>query len=344
MHDKIQTALGGQPEEQLETGCVLVDLDENDYDAGLLMPVGSDTEDLPTKIDALKRLEVFNQRRIDACVGMGGAIAKSNQEKMLLSPRYLWFLCKRYDDFKGWGTSVYDLMNSLKNFGVLPYGVIDEDTTVDRDTYMRPSDLPDDHEKLAYPYRIESYWRVTDYNRTGDPIHLHRAMAHFMEPMVTTLPWYPNMNRTDSNGFVPLPDKTLTPSGHLVVFSRLYTTGGNDVVYVFKNSWSEHWGLNGEFKIMAKDLHHYNFGGFYIFLDVPADKARVLNKYNKQLVRNAPIDGDYMPEHYYVSNGQLAWIKNEQSFEFGRDAGFWGDWSDTIQIAEQMRGKHDLIF
>ena len=70
----------------------------------------------------------------------------------------------------------------------------------------------------------------------------------------------------------------------------------------------------------------------------PIDEEVDLNeKYLGEVIRNANS-----PEHYHVSKDQIALIKDEQIFAYGRDNGWWGDWSDTITIEEEI--NHDLIF
>lgn len=63
-----------------------------------------------------------------------------------------------------------------------------------------------------------------------------------------------------------------------------------------------------------------------------AEPVNILEKYQGKLIRNAD-----KPEHYFVGKTTIAHIKNEESFKFGRENGFWGDWSDTIVIDQEIK-------
>lgn len=324
-----------------ETGCVLVPNDERDYDIALLMPQGG--EDLPPlpKKHIMPPKKILNQERIDSCVGHGGTLAHSTNEGVLLSPRYTWAMCKKLDHYRGWGTTVYNMMKVMRT-GCLPYNQhIVDNSGLERDLYMRPN-LPNNHRELADPFRVHSFWRVKDWDRGKDTTSLQEAMYRFNVPLITTLPWYKNF-KPDRKGFLPLPDTKRSFSGHLVVCNG-YHTDRKGVYFSFVNSWGNAWGKKGHFYIYAKDLHKFRFRGFHAPLDVPQNKAKVLNKYQGRIVRNHPTDDDHFPEHYYVGKGKIAHIGSGQKFVFGRDNGFWGDWWTTLTIAEPLRGTEDFKF
>lgn len=312
------------------TGCNLKE-DIRDYPYELV--ASGNTPVIPENFSI--DLPRYYQNGIDCCVASGAMSIKSKKDGKRLSQRLAWAIAKEKQGYEGWGTYVHMVLDGMIDIGTTTEGVIDENVHMDREQFMRVP-LTEELKKKAKPYRMESYWRVL-------PIASQVVSAIWNEQngLLTTLPWYESYNHP-VDGFLPLPKGNW--SGHLITAKgRGFDSTGREYV-VFQNTWGEDWGIGGDFKIYADEFSMRDIGGFYAIKDIPQDKAKILVTYNGKLIRN-----EGRAPHYFVAGGKIAWIKNEQSFYFGRDAKFWGDWKDTITIENDgldfdLEKMFDLIF
>lgn len=307
-------------------GCILEPPDARDY---LYDDIAGGIE-LPKNfvLDA----EHVYQNGIDSCVGHAVSAAKSVQEGEKLSPRYQWHLAKKEQGYKGWGTSVSLCLKQLVANGALPFGTFNEDVVgVDREDYMR-LEVSEALQELAQKYRAKSYWRA-GWGTTNLEM-VKQAIYEQKVPLVTSMQWYREYDKP-IKGFLPEPK---TPSyGHAFILKGWKTDSKGREYFVFQNSWRDTWGDKGDFYIYVDELDKYRLGSYYAITDIESDKAKILATYKGKLIKNADS-----PKVYYVGKGVIGWIKNEPSFYFGRDAGFWGDWKDVITIQPQI--TEDIIF
>lgn len=315
--------------EKQALGCILEPPDERDY---LYEVIAGGGQELPQNF--VIEAPHFYQNGIDACVGMAVASAKSVQEGKEISPRYAWHLAKKSEDYQGWGTYVTYCLKGMIEEGALEFGVIDESVVgVDRKVYMKPNitlGMKVDAKKNS----AKSYWRAGYSNENIE--QLKQAMFQEKMPLVASMQWYAEYNNP-IKGF--LPKGKLSVYGHAFVLKGWKTDSKGREYLVFQNSWKKSWGDKGDFYIYSDELLGYGLGSFYVITDIDSDKASILAKYDGQLVRNAG-----KAPHYYVSGGKIAWIKNEESFFFGRGAGFWGDWETTVTVDTDLEPLYDIIF
>lgn len=307
---------------KLHTGCQIEPPKSTDYPYEII--AGASSEPLPKEFE-IDMPWHFYQNGIDSCVGMAVANAKSVQEGKEVSPRVLWGLAKKEEEYKGWGTYVNLVLEALIKIGTTDFGYLNEEVVgVDRMDYMK---FPVDEalKNAAKPNKALSYWWVKGWQWGEYDVEvLKRAMFDEKMPLITTMWWYSSYN-TPVNGFLPLPfgDR----SGHAFVLRGWRVDQNGREYLVFRNSWRKEWGIDGDFYIYSDEVHKYHVSTCYVITDIPQDKASIIAKYQGKLIRNAN-----KPEHYYVGKRYIAHIKNEKSFYFGRDNGFWGDWGDTITI------------
>jgi len=314
-----------------ELGCVIEAPDERDYKYEILL--GAGTKELPDEY-VIEDVPHFYQNGIDACVGMAGIAAKSVQEKTKLSPRYAWHLAKKRQNYIGWGTGISQMMKGIIEEGALPYGTIDEEVVgVDRMHYMKP-EITAGMQEVAKHYKAKSFWRA-GYGH-GQIEQVKQALYNEKIPLVVSMYWYAEYDRP-VKGFIPKPK--LARYGHAFVVKGWKKDKAGREYIVFQNSWSNKWGDKGDFYIYTDELQHYKLESFFVITDIEKPKARILANLDGKLVRNANH-----PAHYFVSAGKIAWIKNEESFYFGRDGKFWGDWSDTVVVEENLQEMYDLVF
>lgn len=309
-------------------GCVLEPPDERDYKYDI---IAGGTTDLPKEF--VVDVPHFYQNGIDACVGMACAAAKSVQEDKKLSPRFAWHLAKKKQGYLGWGTRISYVMTGMMEVGAIDYGLFDEEVVgVDRDDYMR-LDVSEGVEKVAAENKIKSYWRA---GYGADIEGAKQAIYEQKIPLITSMTWYNEYNKP-KKGFLPRGETR--SYGHAFILKGWKQDKYGREYLVFQNSWRKTWGDKGDFYIYTDELEDYNLNSYFVLTDIESDKASVLAKYDGKLIREAN-----KPPHYFVSKGQIAWIKNEASFYFGRDAGFWGDWGDTLEVDADLQSMYDLIF
>lgn len=317
--------------ESQSLGCIIEPPDERDF---MYDDIAGGSVALPKNF--VLDVPHMYQNGIDACVGFACAAAKSVQEDEKLSPRYQWHLPKKAQGYNGWGTSVSLCLKQMIYEGSLPYGTFDENVKVNREDYMR-LEVSDMLKELARQYKIKSFWRAGygANNIQGLKVALYEQKV----PLVTSMQWFDEYNNP-IKGYLP---EGVTPAyGHAYILKGWKTDRSGRESLIFQNSWRKTWGVNGDFFVYSDELDRHKMGSFYVMTDIESDKAKILSRYKGKLIRNGNDPKD--PRHYFVGSGQIAWIKNEASFKFGRDAvdPFWGDWGDTIPITEKI--DYDIIF
>lgn len=314
------------------TGCQIQPPEATDYPYEII--AGSSNVPLPKEFEIEMPWHLY-QNGIDACVGMAVANAKSVQEGKVVSPRVLWGLAKKEEGYLGWGTYINKVLDALVNFGTTDFGFLDEEVVgVDRQDYMR-FEVTNKLREASKPNKALSYWWVKGWQWGEYDVEvLKRALFNERIPLITSMYWYDSYN-LPASGFLPKPKGDRL--GHCFVLRGWRVDESGREYLVFRNSWRKEWGVDGDFYIYVDEIEQYHVSTCYVITDIPQDKASLIAKYQGKIIRNAD-----KPEHYFVGKRYIAHIKNEKSFYFGRDNGFWGDWSDTIIVDQPI--EHDIVF
>lgn len=300
------------------TGCIILPEDERDFSYEIL---GAENVTLPDEFEV--DIPFFlNQKQIDACVGMAVATAKSSDELSEQSPRFVWGQTKAAEEYIGYGTSFQAVMKTLKTVGSVAYGTMNESTDVTRDQYMR-FELTDDLRNKASEHKALSYWRAQSWQMAK------QALFENKKPLVSMCDWHKEYN-VPVDGFISPPTSS-NGIGHAFVLRGWKKTPAGEEYAIFRNSWGQGWGKNGDFYAKVSDFPLLDIRLFFVLVDMPAEKAKLVQKYDKKLIKNPN-----KPEVYFVSKGKIAWINNEAAFEFGRNNGWWGDWMDIVEIPEEI--------
>jgi hypothetical protein len=311
---------------QYQTGCVLEEPNVKDYDAGLILASTGIVK--PVKA---KTKQIYNQGQMPACVGMAIAGQETTQNGVVVSPRIIFAGAKEYDNFQGWGTSIARGFKSLQVKKTLPYGDIDENVGMPEDEYMRVT-LTDAQKKKAERYSISSSWGIVKYGEDINFSLVYEALNSGM-PLVTSMMWFESYNRP-VKGFLPKPNYAV--GGHAFILDELALIN-DELCGAFANSWGKNWGEKGYFYIPIREFKERGILQLWLTADIESDKAKILNRYQGQLIREKLPS----PRHFFVNNGQIAHIKNEESFKFGRGL-FWGDWNTAIEVDTII--QEDLTF
>lgn len=245
-----------------------------------------------------------SQRAIDSCVGHAVSGQKGDQEKVQISPRDLWARCKEKQNFEGYGTSINIALKALIEYGACEYGMVDEDSTVSREKYMRVTRNEAIIENASI-HKSGSFW----FMRSNAYDVIKEALMNEKISLVTSLQWFKEYNKT-VDGFLP---RGKTPSnGHCIRMRGWFMhrfKDGLDEVWIFKNSFGEKYGKNGDFYIRKRDLPQYGLGNFYVTVDIPRDIAELIKKYAGKLVKSAND-----PKVYLIEKDTKRHIEDELAF------------------------------
>jgi len=307
----------------MELGCQIEPLDDRDLRYEII--AGGTGASLPESF-VISPEWTWNQKNIDSCVGHACALAKSVQEEKELSPRHAWSHGKKKDEYLGWGTAIYKVLNGIVKHGLVEYGDISESSSVDRKVYMHVK-LTEEQQGDAKENAASSYWRAMDWGTTD------QALLDRRIPLVTSMMWSVDYNKPVNGVIRPSNNKSY---GHAFVYCGWKVKDGQKY-RIFKNSWGENWGDNGYFYILDEEKDMFGLGGKYVILDIPLTEAKLISKYRGKLIKN-PND----PAYFYVGKEKVAWIKNEVAFDFGRANGWWGDWGTVTEIEDKI--NYSLTF
>lgn len=307
------------------SGCDLVEDDPRNFPYYTISESGVGEIPSVIEVDSYQ----YNQKNKDSCVGQAVGNMKSVQENEEKSTRFLWSLAKREQRYRGWGTSVPLALKMLQTYGVPTLSTVPDDTSLSRDDYMKICDnVNDDVYDEAALAKSLSYFYIYAKNQNL----VSQALLTEKVPIVTTMMWYSEYNRTDANGFLPHPTPGHEVGGHAFVLIKKEKIGDR-VKCTFKNSFGGDWGENGNFHVWEDEIVDvYNMGTFFVTVDMPKEQASIVNKYNGKLIKN-----EDSPMVYFVNKKEIVWIENEETFNFLSDVA-WGGWKDIITIPEQITG------
>jgi len=191
-------------------------------------------EEIPEEFKRdLSKIEI-NEQRHPSCIGHASAKVKESQELIELgdykfSPRFIYALCKKYDDYDGKGTYPRVAMKMLKKYGVCQDSLFPYDQ--DYQTYINTSLISNEAYLDATKFRIKMYAKVApDFGEIKQAIYKNKVVLG---------------GGTGSNeGWSQLPIKPPKDGekkwGHAIAFY------GYDKDYIyFINSWGKNWGENG---------------------------------------------------------------------------------------------------
>lgn len=220
----------------LATGAQRRPVNSKDWNLGALSPAVS----IPTSyMTDLSALPVEMQNQIPDCGAEGGQETQGMMLGFRGSPAFLWKEIKKTDSIPPEdGTNMTAIFNTLKNVGIAPYGVVNEDTTVSLAQYTDPSVITPQMEAEASTKKIGGYafLNTITMDTLKQAIYQNKAVLLCME--IGTEFWTPSWAEKD---ILPLRSPSSIVSGHFV------TAYGYDENYIyFRNHWSTAWGRQGD--------------------------------------------------------------------------------------------------
>jgi len=258
---------------------------------------------------------IKNQRAIPSCVGESTSYAKAADEGQEMSGRDAYRLAKRKDgstDPTSWGTTIWAAIDAQIDTGIA--------STIS---------VPDTSDESVAAYvSLDDVDTVVENDRAGnkalrgyivDRALLLQTIFQTEKPVVTSTMWWDGDHDLKPGGLLPAPAGN-QQGGHAVCWIGFITVGGRKLAVV-PNSWSAAWGnLRGFFLVDVADANVMNrFGTGYVSVDIAADLADVLTKYDK---KNVQVAGD--ARIYHIEGGKAHHFANEIvfwafGFLFGQD-------------------------
>jgi len=216
--------------------------------------------DLPKEFILKDDFPIKNQNGYGSCVGQGTAGHKQHQEKIELSARAIYAKCKEIDGYSGQGTYGRVAFKVLCDFGVPEEKYFPEEHE-SYEKYIDLNLLSDEAKKNAEEHKSQSYWSVDNTEEVKQTIYQQNV------PVSLIIPWYPNYNRPDEDGYLPEPQGK--GEGH-----EILCLGWKDGWLKIKNSWGKGWGKDGYCWFRAD----YSMWEGWCSLDMP---------------KNLPVDARY---------------------------------------------------
>lgn len=249
-----------------------------------------------------RKLPVWNQRKIGACVGhaWGKTRQKSEfQEKgqiIPLSARFLYALAKSIDGLPGdVGTYPRVVAKILKDKGICTEGTLANDTTLTFDQYVDVSQIPQSAYDEAKQYAIGGYGFA---NINADEIKKAIWYAGEQRKDIVMLVRVGKEWWTDRNGNVSWNATDLLPirppqtvvSGH-EIYPLAYETVNGRLKIWFINSWTENWADQG--------MGWFYFDEYQKFIDEVMTAVDLPDNWQEQ-INNLPPANQF--KHNFVSD------------------------------------------
>ena len=322
-------------EEKFVTGCELVPDDPRNFPYHLIEVGAGEVPDYQIE------LPPSYQGKQTSCVGHAVGKAKGKQESnehgqlIDLSKMFLYSLCKREQEFEGWGTNVPLALKMLTKYGIPLNSTVPENVNLPESEYIRICDnVSEEVYKEAEKFKAKSFWFIY----AGDWERIIRAGYTEKIPLVTTTEWYRSYNQPEADGRLPFPSGGVV-SGHAFVYSGKETVN-NRVRLWFDNSWGKNWGKDGRFYIWLDEIEKYNLGTFFIVVDIEREVADILIKYQGKVIKNADNPACYLVDKKRVIN-----IGDETTFNIGKDLSkpLWQDWSSILTIPDKIKETNKIL-
>lgn len=252
---------------------------------------GASFETLPAVLGP----RILDQGQQDSCVGHGTSVQKSAQEGVLISPRDIFRLAKKYDgDPNGYGTSCGAAQDALVKDGAAEDSLVDRNPNVPRDQYRSVADVTPEVLASRAKHKGRSPYFVP---RTL----IRQTLIETGIPVVTSSGWYSQDNAIGMDGMMRLPTSGYI-AGHCFAAIGWVTRAGKTCL-VMVNSFGAGWGNSGVFYVPLDGTEN-RLGNAYVTLDVAPDLAAIVAKYEGKDVRSGV-------DHWRIQGGKRRRYPNE---------------------------------
>jgi hypothetical protein len=230
-------------EHKLVGGCFPSPKDDRDYKVKDLIGMASY---LPSSYVTDINIPVFDQLTSNECVACSLATIKYIQEytqtnnKEKFSPSYLYG--NRTDDMlQEEGMYPREALKTLQDFGIVFYKDLPDFYTYEESHKLYLS-KKEELDKIAYPYRISSYYKVDETNE----IDIKHAIYE-LKAVSAMFPVYKCVYKVKSDGILTYQKESL---GNLLGYHQMTIIGWTeDDMWIIQNSWGSKFGDNGRMYI-----------------------------------------------------------------------------------------------
>ena len=248
--------------------------DKRDFQTGRVfgaLPV----EALPREDFIIRGIgKIKDQGFTDYCTGYGVTLASENQEKVELNPEFQFAATKKISgDPERWGADLRSACKSAVKFGSLLQQLAKFNANSPREKVTNLNEYGDEMREVAMERRKHSFFAVTGPYDTFD--NIRSATLQHKQPVVTGSYWRAEWDTP--NGIIPT-EYSQGGFGHCFVFIG-QTVINEELYLVAQNSAGTKIGASGWHFFPREVVNRECTWGNFVFVDLPADEAAVLNKF-----------------------------------------------------------------
>jgi len=279
----------------------------------------------------MSKFGVNNQGSQNSCVGQTLAKLKEEQEYRDIgevkhfSPRYIYALSKKHDNWDGEGTYLRIAAKMLVDYGVCENEYFEEDTTLAKYEYKNWNAITPEANKNASYFKAKGYAVVNpDFDSMKQAIYQNKTVMFGFT--MSSYGWKLGDVR---------PPKTLERKGGHAV---LGTGFDNNYIY-FLNSW-DGWGFEG----FGRFQRNYSPFECRTITDIPT-QLLINAKSMYKLLRDKK---DKLQRVFACKNGYKRWIINPPTLNTGHKDGIWDKDMivdvDTKELSKYIEGDTIQFF
>jgi hypothetical protein len=204
----------------------------------------------PVFIAPHEGLPILMQSKQPSCVGHGVTWAVMQKELVrdgsfkLLSPRFLYALCKKYDGLAGDGTSIAVALRLAAEYGICEEKYFPNDVSLSIEQYKDASLIPAEAFENAKQHRIKTYKWVSDLTFRGLRNAIYQNDVVIVGMDISDAWWTAPDGRISwaAPDILPIRPPRPATSRHCV---DLYCYNTDQKLDGLMNWWSDQWGNKG---------------------------------------------------------------------------------------------------
>lgn len=218
-------------------------------------------------LTSISNIPVTDQKDNGSCVGQaeGTYIEHLNKQDLngvSISRRFIYAMCKRFDNSKTQGTQPRVASGILRHFGATTVDHIKDLNDLEHSQFI---DIPKSGNayEVAKKYKIAGYALIRNINAES----IKNAIVQYGLVTVTLpIDWYAGW--LSKTGFLNSHPKNIIGYHRVVLYG--YSTHGDETIFNFRNSWGNNWGKSGNGTL----LYSKYAGMIYdprVYTDIPKD-------------------------------------------------------------------------
>ncbi len=233
-------------------------------------------------------LHWHDQINSDMCTGFACAESSEDQEGIPLHPEFQFMAGKKIrGNWRDWGNSINATLKGAVKIGSIPLNFAPKMTLKykSRNFLANWNNWEAKYFKEAKKYQKKSYFKIGDNRVNVDRFDLIRlglwGNRKLRRTIVTGAYWRRNWNHP-KDGIIPMKGKGGS-TGHMFEVIGWKQLNGEPHIILYPN-YGRRLGDKGLLYMNRQVANAYLPFGFYSFVDIPVDVAKILNTYAGQVV------------------------------------------------------------